>query len=328
MPKTLTFILALLAAASLGAVGGYQYRKNIEVPAYQPSIVESKDSPRLQDTSNIEKVAILDTTDKVTEDKPTANTEPMEVVKVSEEVQEQKEKAPSSENLVEKPTTEVLTEPTLASDPNIDVENMFNHLPPNNSCFGSEDEISLQLTLLAERMERDSLWYDNKHPKKLQDCSGIFHRISQFVEKKCDGYAYPSPKTARDSRSLAGWFHKNNNLTVIEDPVASRNLIRPGSVMFFGGSGKRFQQMTPEQLFAPYPHGIVAHIGVVTEVAKDENGDVIGYVMMHGRRPGVFAQRSHYHSIDPPRFGYPSLGNWNQQWIGVGYIMSPLIAAN
>ncbi len=197
-------------------------------------------------------------------------------------------------------------------------------LPSETLCFTNDDEISLQLTLMAEQMERDSLWYNNREPAKLQDCSGIFHRISRYVKGKCENYKYPDPKVARDSRTLSGWFYDQENLKLVEDPVADRNLIRPGSVMFFGGTGKRFSNLTIEQLSAPYPNGIVEHIGVVTEVNKNDEGEVVGYVMMHGRRPGVFAQRSHYHNIDPPRLGYPPLGNWNQQWIAIGYIMTPM----
>lgn len=203
------------------------------------------------------------------------------------------------------------------------IANTNNNLAANGACL-PPGEFSLKLTLMAEQMEKDSLMYDNKNPSRFQDCSGIFHQIAKKVSGWCPSYRYPDPKIARDSRSLAGWYHQNNNLVIVEDPMESRKLIRPGSVMFFGGSGKKFQNMTIEQLSAPAPKGIVEHIGVVTEVSKDDNGEVIGYVMMHGRRPGVTAQRSHYHKVQPPRFGYPILGNWEQQWIGISNVMTPL----
>ncbi len=161
---------------------------------------------------------------------------------------------------------------------------------------------------------------------RLQDCSGIFHQIAKKVSTWCQDYQYPQPNEARDSRSIAGWYHKKNTLTIIKDPLAQRNLIQPGMVMFFGQSGKKYENLTPQMLYAKSDYsqqGIVGHIGVVTEVRKDTNGEVESYVMMHGRRPGVTAQRTHYHSIKPPRFGYPILGNWEQQWVGISNINVP-----
>ena len=317
MSKTITIIIALLVSAMLGAIGGYYYRMSTE----KAPLGDSADISQHSDSTQITEVTVSfkDTT-KVNKEEDTPT--PSDVIAVSDNSEEVTEiEVPEKDVLEEEP---VVKPPTVKPSSPSTATGMFSSVvPPNNNCFASDDDLSLQLTLLAERMEKDSLWYDLKNPKRLQDCSGIFHRISQFVEKKCEGYTYPSTKKARDSRTLSGWFFDNNNLKIIEDPVADRNLIRPGSVMFFAGTGKKYQNMTIDQLSAPYPNGIVSHIGVVTEVKKNEDGDVTGYVMMHGRRPGVFAQRSHYHAIEPPRFGYPPLGNWNQQWIAVGYIMGP-----
>jgi len=193
-------------------------------------------------------------------------------------------------------------------------------LPTKNLCYTGDVQISKELTLFAENTENDKLMYDNKNPEKLQDCSGIFHRVVQHVKGSCNSYKYPEPKEARDSRSLAKWFHTNKNFNIVNDAVAQRNLIRPGAVMFFGRSGQKYNSLNIDNLTTD----IIFHIGVVTEVTKDENGDVTGYVMFHGRRPGKHAQRSHYHKIAPPRAGYPPLGNWNQQWVGIAYIMTPV----
>ncbi len=203
---------------------------------------------------------------------------------------------------------------------NTDVPPTLPTLPIRNLCFTGDDQLSNDLSLFAEKTEKDSLWYDNKNPKRLQDCSGIFHRVVNHVRNRCDSYQYPEPDDARSSRSLAKWFHDNNNLTIINDAVKQRNLIKPGSVLFFGRSGQTYNNLTIDRMVEV----AIQHIGVVTEVKKDDNGDVIGYVMFHGRRPGVTAQRSHYHSIKPPRLGYPPLGNWNQQLVGVAYIMTPI----
>ena len=204
--------------------------------------------------------------------------------------------------------------------------------PANNVSIGSsgllasgypaEDDFSLFLTLYSEKLERDTLWYDNQRPQRLQDCSGIFHRIKERVSKKYVQFNYPPVATARHTRALARWYHDNGQFIIITDPKKQKDLIRPGSVMFFGESGKRYTSMTIEQLSSDNPRGYIRHIGVITELVKDKQGETIGYVMMHGRRPGVYAQRTHYHKVDPPRAGFPVLGNWNQQWVAIADIMA------
>ncbi len=216
-------------------------------------------------------------------------------------------------------------QPTAPLTPNVATEDI--RIDASGKICLDEQELSLKLTLLSEKMEKDSLMYDNKNAARLQDCSGIFHQIAKKVGTWCEDYQYPQPNEVRDSRSIAGWYHKKNSLTIIKDPFVQRNLIQPGVVMFFGQSGKKYENLIPEMLYATSDYsqrGIVGHIGVVTEVKKDTNGDVESYVMMHGRRPGVTAQRSHYHSIKPPRLGYPILGNWEQQWVGISNINVPL----
>ncbi|RME05137.1 MAG: hypothetical protein D6816_09210, partial [Bacteroidetes bacterium] len=193
-------------------------------------------------------------------------------------------------------------------------------LPSGQACFANDEELSFQLSLFAEEMEKKKVMYNNREPEKLADCSGIFHRTLQFVASSCDQYLYPKPTDARDSRSLANWYNAHENLVFIKDAVAQRNVIKPGAVMFFGGSGKRYNHPPKDEVLKG---GIIEHIGVVTEVKKDEQGNVIGYTMFHGRRPGKAAERSHYHSIEPPRLGYPPLGNWNQQLLAVAYVMTP-----
>lgn len=217
--------------------------------------------------------------------------------------------------------TEVDPEPPVS--PTAEATSAPAALPNGSRCIGSDAELSKQLSLFAERLEAEKIPYNNREPEKLSDCSGIFHRTARFVGGMCGQYAYPTPQTARDSRSLARWYYEHGNLAIVHDIMKQRDLIRPGAVLFFGGTGKRFNNPTPEEVTAPYPSGIIEHIGVVTEVKKDDAGHVNGYVMFHGRRPGVHAQRSHYHKLEPPRAGFPPLGNWNQQLVAIAYIMTP-----
>lgn len=228
---------------------------------------------------------------------------------------------------IETPTTtpNLPDEPALEGE-NFRFQNVDNIKRMSNThvgkyCFSSDKEIGLDLTLLAERMERDSLMYDRKNPEKLQDCSGIFHRIVQHVSKTCDNYKYPSVKRVRSSRGLAKWYHKRKNLVVVNDLMTDRNLIKPGVVMFFGKSNQKYNNLTAKRVVADYPNHIVQHIGVVTEVKYEEGtNNVIGYVMMHGRSTGKYAQRTHYHNIKPACSGCPALGNYNQQLVAMAHI--------
>ncbi|MEL6257257.1 MAG: hypothetical protein AAFR87_35005, partial [Bacteroidota bacterium] len=135
--------------------------------------------------------------------------------KLAADIQPVKPKpVPLDSSLIQKEDSEIQKEPVSPTDtretatsssPSRIASN--NTLPADGGCYTEEEEFSLQLTLFAEDMERQKLMYDNKNPSRLQDCSGIFHRVAQFVQSKCDNYTYPDPAVARDSRSLAKWYH-------------------------------------------------------------------------------------------------------------------------
>lgn len=195
-------------------------------------------------------------------------------------------------------------------------------LPTTDGCFANEAETSAQLSMFAAKIEADSIMYDNKNLANLADCAGMFLRTAQFVQAACADYDYPKPTEARGSRSQARWFYDRNNLVIVkdgfEDAMARRNLIKPGMVMFYGRSAKLYEDVTIETIEKE-----VAHVGVVTEVERDADGNVIGYTLFHGRSQGKIAKRSDYHSIEPQRDGFPRLGNWNQQWLAIANIMTP-----
>ncbi len=205
-----------------------------------------------------------------------------------------------------------------------DAGKAVSELPSTDLCFKpGSDELRNTLLVYTQKLERDSLWYNNREPLKLLDCSGIFHRISAFISGKCDAYTYPDVNSTRDTRALAGWYYDNDNLVIIHDAAKQRNLIKPGTVMFFGKSGQVYNNLTIERLKTPMPNHVIMHVGVVTDVKKDANGDVINYTMFHGRRPGKIASSTYYHKLEPPRAGFPPLGNWNQQLVAVANIMTP-----
>ncbi len=246
-------------------------------------------------------------------------------------VQEEKIAADDSSADAVTDTTETSSEPETPSEPEVPViedapaNSAPEALPVANQCYANDQELGKQLTLFAEKTERDSVWYvvhTGNPPDQLADCAGMFLRVIRFVQSTCDQYDYPKPTDARGSRTQARWFYDRNNLVIVkngsDDAMAKRNLIKPGAVLFFGRSGQHYNDVTIDMIERE-----VAHVGVVTEVKRDDVGNVIGYTMFHGRSKGKIAQRSFYHSIEPPRLGFPILGNWNQQWMGIANIMTP-----
>ena len=194
----------------------------------------------------------------------------------------------------------------------------------------SDNKISTVLEEIARSIEKQKLAYD----KSLgQDCSGIFHRIKDSIQVRLPAlagseYQYPTFKSVRSSRQIADWYYRNNNLLIVEDPMASRNSIRPGSVMFFGKPDKKFKNMTIEQLTDRdnqfTSNGYIMHIAVVTSVQTDENDNVIAYTMMHGRNKEHPASRSGSKIVQSTRTtGLPAFGNWSQQWVAVANIATP-----
>ncbi|MBX2872706.1 MAG: hypothetical protein KTR30_11415 [Saprospiraceae bacterium] len=218
-------------------------------------------------------------------------------------------------------------QPDIPNDQDIliaDTGNAVSGLPSADLCFKpGSDELRNTLLAYTQKLEGDSLWYNRDEPKKLLDCSGIFHRVSKFISDKCDAYAYPDVDSTRHTSALAGWYYDNKNLVIIQDAAKQRNLIKPGTVMFFGKSGQLYNNLTIDRLKTPYPNNVIMHVGVVTDVTKNDNGELVKYTMFHGRSKGKIASSTYYHSLDPPRAGFPPLGNWDQQLVAVANIMTP-----
>ena len=109
----------------------------------------------------------------------------------------------------------------------------------------------------------------------------------------------PGGAKARDSRGLGKWYHEQGRFTpiyyddVMGDIAAApqglielRNTIKPGSVLWFAR-----QQPTSEAgldgLFVRGTTGAhINHMGTVRAVTRDEDGNIIGFEMYHGRREG------------------------------------------
>lgn len=196
----------------------------------------------------------------------------------------------------------------------------------------SDHKLSFELETIAQNLEKKKLAYVTSLG---QDCSGIFHQIKDSLQARIPAlrqsaqYQYPSFTNDRSSRQIADWYYRNNNLLIVEDAMASRNSIRPGSVLFFSKPGKTFKNITIEMLTDRdnnyTSNGAIMHIAVVTSVQMDENGDVIAYTMMHGRNKKYPASRSGSKVVQSDFTpGLPPFGNWSQQWVAVANIMTPV----
>jgi hypothetical protein len=212
----------------------------------------------------------------------------------------------------------------------LNVNNANRILPPVTMGI-SDQKISSVLETISENLEKKRLPYISSLS---QDCSGIFHQIKDSLQARLVAlrtsaeYHYPKYKKDRNSRQIADWYWENDNLMIVEDAVASRNSIRPGAVMFFGKSNKKYKNMTIEQLTDKNnnytSNGIIGHVAVVTSVKTDEDNNVIEYTMMHGRNPRRHASRTGSKEVQSKRTkGLPPFGNWSQQWVAIANIVTP-----
>ena len=214
------------------------------------------------------------------------------------------------------------TAPNQAINPNV-------VLPPLQTGI-SDKKIGAILSEIAENLEAKRLPYISS---QMQDCSGIYHQIKDSLQKRLPAlkksrqYDYPNVKKVRSSRQIANWYHENDNFIFVEDAKASRNSIRPGTVMFYGKPHKKYSNMNIQLLTDKdnnfTSNGAIMHIAVVTEVRTDEEGNVIEYTIMHGRNSRVHASRSGSKEVQSTRTtGLPPFGNWSQQWVGAANIVT------
>ena len=162
---------------------------------------------------------------------------------------------------------------------------------------------------MAELLEDQKLMYSND-PDELRDCSGIFHRILDGVRNACESLEAPDKTSSRSTRSIAAWYAENDRLVLVHDAQDQDHLIEPGTVMFYGEWGKTYRN----RLSQSETLSKIRHMGIVTTVNKDAEGNVQSYTLFHGRRTGKVASTS-YHGRHPRNKKHPSLGSSDQQWV-------------
>jgi len=187
-------------------------------------------------------------------------------------------------------------------------------------CAGKRIDLADPVKEIAADITADSLWYD-KEP--LSDCSGIFHRVLLGMKQRCPAYDFPDPQKYRDTRDLARWYHEHGDLILVQNALASVDLIKPGAVMFFGYRGINYTpvNLTVDTLLTR-KRGI-EHMGVVVSVKKDNSGQAISYELFHGQTHGKIASTTKHHERNPSRSTYKPFGNAEQQWIAVARLLNP-----
>jgi len=183
-------------------------------------------------------------------------------------------------------------------------------------CQGRLLNLKDPLSQITSYLESKAIYY-NSIP--LSDCSGMFHRVLMMLDNQCPGQALPSHKKYRSTRQLAEWYYRKGKLVIIQDALSSSDLIKPGSVMFFGKQGRRYRNFTASQLFLR-SRGI-EHMGIVVAVQRDRTGRVLSYRMFHGRKSGTIAKTTLHKRIYNKR-SYPAYGNGSQQWVAVARIIN------
>ncbi len=192
-----------------------------------------------------------------------------------------------------------------------------------------------------------------------RDCSGNFLRLSSYVAARCAGNDdllaaqagvkdfvlngnnnVPASRGPRSTRGLGKWYNDQERFTPIfydgvtdvaaapQDLVAHRNLIKPGAVLWFSRK-KPMSAGGLEDLWTPnQARTQINHMGTVTEVTRDDAGNVIRYKMYHGHgREGNPAAVTEHHYWDwPATFtsngkSYPPLGYWDQYLVGIGSLL-------
>ncbi len=213
---------------------------------------------------------------------------------------------PAISELSEQPEPLQVEEVLSVSRPEIAAE------PYTAQC--GKNDIVTSLHEVVTRLEAKSLLYGTQ---PLTDCSGIFHRVLLGLKHRCPGQEYPSVTKHRDSRAIARWYHERGKLTLIENSLEHTNLIKSGTVLFFGRNDSVYKDFFVVDLL--HSGRGIDHLGVVVKVHKNRSGNMLRYELFHGhgRRGKTAASITDWHRRTPTRAGYPPFGNGRQQLVAV-----------
>lgn len=224
------------------------------------------------------------------------------------------------------------------------------------------------LTPVVETLVAQKIPYSRTPANEWRDCSGNFLRLSSAVAAVCPEHAtnliapagvkpyasdannaVPFDVPYRSSRSVARWYHDKglfvpiyyDDAPAVTDVPAKllehRHLIRPGAVVWFS-RGRPQSGEGIDALFEKTGSGShINHMATVTDVSRDDDGNVISYKMFHGHgradkgTPASVTDRQFF--VWPARLlangtkSYPPLGYWSQRLVGVGTLVPTITEA-
>jgi hypothetical protein len=172
---------------------------------------------------------------------------------------------------------------------------------PDELCDDGEASYEAVVRDVAERLDARNIPYRRGG---LTDCSGMMHRVLRTVAGRCGNVVRPSLKRARRAKDLARWYDRQGRLTRVDSPEDIDAALTVGSVVFFLAPGARSGGLDR-----------VHHIGMVTDIQRDNAGRIQSYAMFHGRRPGFSAGITRWHGRDRT----PSLGNGAERMVAVAW---------
>jgi rare lipoprotein A len=150
-------------------------------------------------------------------------------------------------------------------------------LPDSKSLLGNLSEITGELH--SRRIPYD------ENPPALADCSGMFLRVSMEMHDRCPGIVAPDDiTTTRSSAAIANWYRQKGLYSPVSDALAEDRLIQPGTVLFY----KDLREDDD-----------ISHMGVVTDVLRNDRGEVTRYWLFHGRSGSKPAAITGYHYRNP-----------------------------
>ena len=182
-------------------------------------------------------------------------------------------------------------------------------------CGNQVMDLLPQIRHYADSVTALNLKYDQA---TANDCSGTFIRLNRYLNTFCPQEPFLTFGVGRSTRDLVKYYYDIDQLILIKDPIASDSLLQPGTVMFYTYSNRGGKlNITRKNM-----QSLVNHVGIITEVEKNDAGVVTGYKLFHGRNPKRGINITNYHKREP--FGknmkpYP-YGNGTQQWMAVAPI--------
>jgi len=213
--------------------------------------------------------------------------------------------------------TEVVTTDTNEEDEDDEIEDLIKVVPPgqNPVLCGGKHLAPMMMALAKEHTGVPYLSND-----RTTQCSGIFQRVLNSVRRDCpEAVGKTPPANQVDSRGQGKWYYKKKALTLIKDPIAQAELIRPGAVMFYGKLSQDFYNTNPVEKLWDKETGI-RHVGVVVDVERNEDGEIESYSLFHGRTSGTtsgISNADNYMHRREAKSNAPSFGNGPDPWVGV-----------